>query len=185
MSKIAIGIVLIPEQKASEKIVALNSQLEDHSIALNMASAIPHITLAMAHVRHVDLSIIQAELSKWKASHIFTVVSVSSHLSRSGKNLLWLDVSLNKELRVLHLKAMKIRRRYHVKGAIARSLQTESLSPNDLVYVEGFEHYAFDRYTPHVTLGYGKLDEEVLPFSFEAEVKLGQLGEHCTLAKLL
>jgi hypothetical protein len=63
----------------------------------------------------------------------------------------------------------------------------EEVAQTTLDWIENYaEKAAFGNFMPHITIGYGDAEEEMLPITFRASrLALCHLGNHCTCRKVL
>ncbi len=167
------GLVLLPDIRTSETLVALSAQLAKlgpSHVQLHTVNFRPHIT-----VTHVE-STSEAARVLWKAvSHdldrIYEAETLAMYL-RPSENRVWvgLDVRNTSALRLIHGKVAA------VCSAQGLPLLTE----------------AGDFYWPHITLGRwdavpsAPLPVETLPLTtFNVVPALALMGEHGTVVKVL
>jgi hypothetical protein len=63
----------------------------------------------------------------------------------------------------------------------------ETVNKSTLLWIENFPaESVYEKFFPHITLGYGQTTLENLPIDFKVpKIALCQLGNHCTCRKVL
>ncbi|HUS73133.1 MAG TPA: hypothetical protein VMY06_08710, partial [Sedimentisphaerales bacterium] len=63
----------------------------------------------------------------------------------------------------------------------------EEVAETTLLWIKKYrEKVSFENFFPHITIGYGQIENHSLPVSFVAsELALCHLGNHCTCRKIL
>lgn len=100
-----------------------------------------------------------------------------------------LQIERSSVLQALHMRLMdaldSVDQRIGGEGAFYENGEPPRL--RDVAWVTGFRtQAAYGRFAPHVTLGYGKVSETLVPFEFDA-ARLGvcHLGRYCTCRVVL
>jgi len=194
MSMKAVDLVLLPCEEMTEKAIEANGKLVrrfGRKIVLNKKDCLPHISLAMGCLDEAELPDVekvlkqiagQLSLSNLTAGRIeITVNSVGEKVSS-------FEVERTKELQRLHEEVtgkVETYFSYDVSGDMICG--TEEAAESTLLWIKNYrEKSSFGNFRPHITIGYGQIDNFSLPIKFTAsELALCHLGNHCTCRKVL
>jgi hypothetical protein len=63
----------------------------------------------------------------------------------------------------------------------------QSVAESTLLWIKNYrEKVSFENFFPHITIGYGQIEDHLSPISFvPSELALCHLGNHCTCRKVL
>ena len=184
----AVDIVVLPTEDIIDMAVAINQHLEQDKISLNKKDCVPHVSIAMGCVKEENLRHVCNVIKDISRNFPRIRLKVEGIVATcfDDKKVQWLKVSLTDHLRKLHEEVMKRVRRYFCYDAKRNMF----IGDVDKATVEWVKNYAksssFDKFSPHITLGFGELKMGQNQVSFNAEkIALFQLGNHCTCKKLL
>jgi len=194
MSHIATDVVLLPDATMTEKAIAANKALigdDAGEIALGSGTCLPHISLAMGCIDEADVdaigSLLQKLARKVPVRQLQVVGTVTSTNSR-GQRVTLLEVEKAPGLQMLHESVMEELRpffRYEVSAAM---ICDDAVAETTLEWIRHYRrHAAFERFQPHMTIGYGPAPTD-MPFPLEFGVSalaLCHLGNHCTCRRVL
>ncbi len=192
--RFALDIVLLPDDRAAQAAIALSAGLQNHRndrrLFLNPQDRIPHISLSMGIVSKDDLPALNEQVTALGANLPRLLLST---LSVAGPNepddsISMVRLVLSEELRDFHVRAMAIMPQLPATSATVNDFADSTRIENGtLSWVDHFARdAAFDRFAPHITLGYGRPATRTFPETFLADrLAVCHLGEHCTCSKIV
>ena len=192
----AIDIVLVPDDAMTEVVIEANRGLlvdGAGEIVLGREERVPHITVAMGCVDGERISVIgEKVVDVWESfggswvSHLQSA-GVTAVINRSGEKVSSFVVLKSRELQRFH-EAIMCGISDEVSYDVgAEMLVDDRVSVPTLEWIRHFSEYSgFERYMPHITIGYGEVSEVYGLMEYSA-LKLGlyRLGNHCTCRDLL
>ena len=194
MKKIAIDVVVLLPEKVTEKVIELNREIVEGTsggIILDREDFVPHISLCMGVVREEDLGeieiILREILEKFEEFHL-DVEGIESRTNPLGKTSYRLEIAENDDLHKLHEEiARQLKPFLQEKASEENFVLPLRFKELTIKWVEEyFETSAFEKFRTHVSLGFGKFDKELSPFSFSSsKLAVFQLGEYCTCRRKL
>lgn len=194
MSSIAIDVVLLPDQSLTELAIEVSRRFSlnfPDGIALNAKNCLPHISLAMGVIEQNRLKEISEVLSK-VASHrginSLIIRSCRSVTISTGKIVSELSLEKTKNLQDLHEAVMN-----GLQPFVSYIVSPHMVAPPHpiddftLSWIANFrKNSAFERFNPHITLGFGVVGPIDLPSRFSASaLALCHMGNWCTCRKVL
>jgi len=196
MAMKAIDVVLLPDEAMTEAVIEANRGLlvgGAGEIVLGRADRVPHISVAMGCVETERINVIGEKVSdvwesfggSWVRNLKAAGVTVVSN--RFGEKVSSFVVAKSRGLQKFHeaiIHALADDVSYEVNDEM---LASEAVSATTLEWIRHFSHYSsFERYMPHITIGYGEVSEVYGVIDFSA-IKIGifWLGNHCTCRELL
>ncbi|UCG59907.1 MAG: 2'-5' RNA ligase family protein [Phycisphaerales bacterium] len=195
MGKIAIDVALLPEEAMAERVIAANAELVEQfggEIVLDRETCLPHISLAMGSIDEQDIASIQSVLEiigeKYPVGEL-TVPGVYVHTNTMGETVSLLGVEKTRDLQTLHEKVMEKLKPY-CKHDVTEGMiyGDEEVAATTLQWIKDYAAKAsFGNFLPHMTVGYGELEQSgSFPIAFAAaKLALCHLGNHCTCRKIL
>jgi 2'-5' RNA ligase len=194
MAKIAIDVVLLPSEAMTNQAIEANKKLLKQypdRIILDKEHCLPHISLAMGCMdeRHItDIEKILKEIAEKYNPGLLSIVSINIGTNSLGEKVSSFEVKKTKRLLSLHEEVMRRMTPYFSYDVSAEMvLSPPKASESTLLWIKNYpEKSAFENFFPHITIGYGQMDD----FSFTAEftaskLALCHLGNHCTCRKVL
>ena len=194
MTKIAVDVVLLPLEEMMDKAIEANRALLRQcpgKIILDKERCLPHISLAMGCVEEVDVAKIEEILQSVAGSHPpgqLRVIGIQSDTNAGGETVSVLQLKKTKRLQSLHEAVMEGLASYFSYDVTADMvLSPPPASEATLLWIKDYpEKSSFERFSPHITLGYGQMDDVSFPTKFTASrLALCHLGNHCTCRKIL
>ena len=200
MSRIAVDIVLLPEQAMTDLAIAANGELVKNSgseIMLNKKDCLPHISLAMGCIDRRDVARVGEMLRPIAviAPKRLKVVDIIKSTNFSGETVSVFQVKRSEQLQKLHEEICDIVRPFFnwdvtddmISGGHALRPGSGQASASTLGWIENyFVKSAYSNYSPHITIGYGDLPDRPLPCDFAvSHMAICHLGNHCTCTKVL
>ena len=196
MKQLSIDVVLLPPQEVIEWALQWNTRLLEvypDRIRMGRESGVPHISLAMACIADTELP---------EAEKRFAAIAADTHLlnlhipgikivhNAAGEPISSFDIRPDPPLRSLHERVVG-----GLSGLVCGPATRDSLhhphpggvSPSTLQWISDYlTRHSFDAFWPHITLGYGQLDEDFPACDFStSRLAVFHLGNHCTCQDLL
>jgi 2'-5' RNA ligase len=193
MTKKAVDVVLLPEEKIADMAIELNAQLVEKfgpRIVLNKKNYLPHISLAMGCVDDRDIpditSILQ-EVTREIPLEPLNVLNIETETNSVGENVLLLKIENNDQLQLLHERTMELLSpflKYQVTDEMIFDSQVEL---STLIWIRDYrEKSSYTHFYPHITVGYGEMATSQPRRKFNASsLALCHLGNHCTCRNVL
>ena len=184
---IAVDVALLLPEPVARHCRTLNARLDPPPAGFRFdATHLPHVTLVQLFVRRPRLTHLMAILSGVLAGHEAMTLHTTT-LSR-GATATTIGLAVQPRLDALHRGLVEAVR--PLVGPPARGgFVADDGGPRqaDIEWVSTFrERSSYARFSPHVTLGIGRLEETPPTWSFVADtVALCQLGRFCTCQRVL
>lgn len=194
MSVKAVDVVLLPDDDLTCKAIKANAELVGkfgRKIVLDKESCLPHISLAMGYIDEKDIFVIGNILESIAKEHPLgdlIIVGVKSSENAAGEKVSVLEVEKTEELQLLHQVVMEKMKPYLSYNVTADMIYgDEEVAETTLRWIENYrEKSSFDKFSPHITIGYGELSSFPLPMNFTASrLALCHLGNYCTCREAL
>lgn len=191
-NKIAIDIVLLPPQNINDLAFRLNQGTDQSKIKFGTDSgdAIPHITLAMGAISFSDITKMESELETIYKKYLPLTLKLNGTSGGEIENqgYVWgIEIEKTDELLLLHKEVIEILEKYSSKDFDTDSFADQGNGiERAFKWMSNFaEHSAYDKFSPHITIGFGdepKIEnEEFTVFT----LAICQLGSFCTCKKIL
>jgi 2'-5' RNA ligase len=193
MSKIAVDVVLLPDEAMTERAIEANKALVDEfgsEIVLDKENCLPHISLAMGVIAEPDVGKIE-EILRIVAEELpigeLQVVGIHTSVNARGETVSVFEVKKARELQRLHEQVMMKMMRYFGYDVSEDMVRGEEVAETTLAWIANYPDKAsFENFFPHITIGYGEAKETGFPIAFGASrLALCHLGNHCTCRKVL
>ncbi len=194
MLKIAVDAVLLPSDEMMDKAIEASKKLSGISVSrilLSRENCLPHISLAMGVIDEQDLPFINEDLQQIAIEFQgikLSAINISTHETVSGETVSHFEIKKTGELQLLHEKFMRKLSRYFTYDAVEKMLLApEGVKKTTLEWINNYrKNSSFGKFSPHITIGYGKADNAGPPVRFTASrLALCHLGNHCTCRKIL
>jgi 2'-5' RNA ligase len=194
MSRIAIDAVLLPSDEVAARAIEANRELAKQSpgkIVLDKENCLPHVSLAMGCINESDIAKIEGILQETAQKHnpgLLTIAGIHVGTSSSGDLISLLELKRTKSLQLLHEEVMRVLAPYLSHDVTTEMLLSAApVAESTLLWIKDYpEKSSFERFFPHITLGYGRLENFSFPARFAASgLALCHLGNHCTCRKIL
>ena len=194
MSKIAVDVVLLPSDEMMDKAIQVNADLVEKfgsEILLNKENCMPHISLAMGCINERDIASIKRLLeliAELKPTLPMTVTGIRTSINTRGEKVSLCQIEKTKELQSFHEKVMKkvtLYFSYNINSDMIYG--DEDVAETTLLWIKNYpEKASFENFSPHITIGYGEIENGPFPIKFTASrLALCHLGNHCTCRKIL
>jgi 2'-5' RNA ligase len=194
MSRKAVDVVLLPTEAMIEIAVEANRELVKRfgeKIVLNKENCLPHISLAMGCVDERDITAIKEILrtiAEKSSLPELKVIGIQAMTSSVGEKVSAFEVEKTKELQLLHKEVMEKLAEY-LSYDVTKDMIYGSgeVGESTLLWIRDYrEKSSFANFFPHITVGYGEIENLSFPIKFTAsELALCHLGNHCTCRKVL
>jgi 2'-5' RNA ligase len=194
MAKIAVDIVLLPSEQTMDRVIEINKELSKQypdKIILNKENCLPHVSLAMGCIDEADRVTIERILRSIAEVHPpgrLHVEGIQTGFNAKNEKVALLQLRRTEQLQSLHEIVMQELASYLSYDVSADMvLSPPSASESTLLWIKHYrEKSSFEKFSPHITLGYGQIDN--LSFACEVtapELALCRLGNHCTCREIL
>src|SRR4030042_6184503 len=194
MAKIAVDVVLLPSEEVTNQAIEANKRLLKRyadRIILDKENCLPHISLAMGCINERDITNIEKILKtiaeKYNPGQL-SIIGINTGTNCLCEKVSAFEVKKTGRLLSLHREVMRRLKPYFSYDVTAEMVLSPPVAgESTLVWIRNYpEKSAFDSFFPHITIGYGQMDD----FSFTAEfiastLALCHLGNHCTGRKVL
>jgi 2'-5' RNA ligase len=194
MESIAVDVVLLPETTVTDLAIEVNKRLLlqcPDKIVLGKDTSLPHISLAMGCIAREDVESISQVLRSIAAAKPIgklPVAGVFVARNATGQSVSSIVLERTRTLRSLHEEIMAKLEPYVNYAVTAEMLvNPDEIRQSTLSWISTYrDNSSFDNFFPHITLGYGWLDEFPLPSEITpSKLALCRLGNHCTCRKIL
>ncbi len=194
MTKIAVDIVLLPESSIMAKAIELNSTLVEKfgsPIQLNGQNCLPHISLAMACIDQADIPQIKTVLTSIAQCYPVSQLSIDRitvSTNTLGQDISFFKIKPTEKLQTLHEHILTELKPFFNYDVTADMLYPSGrIAQTTLDWIRNyFTNSSFENFLPHITLGYGRLENIDAPIDFKLEkLAMCHLGNHCTCRKVL
>jgi len=194
MGRIAVDVVLLPDETMADKAVEANAELVKRfgsEIVLHKEHCLPHISLAMGCIDERDVTAIEkilAEVSERYAIRELKIIGIHTSTNTSGETVSAFEVEKTKELQILHEKIMEQVQPFFSNVVTGDMIYgAEEVARTTLEWIESYrEKASYAGFFPHITIGYGNAGEQGFPIKFAvSKLALCHLGNHCTCRKVL
>jgi hypothetical protein len=200
MFRIAVDVVLLPDQIMTDLTIAANAELVakyGSEIVLNKNDCLPHMSLAMGCVNREDIFRIGKLLQPLAsiAPKRLKLVGVQKSTNFTGEIVSVFQVYCSDSLQDLHEKICEVVKPHFtydviddmIAGGRPSPPHRRRASPSTLQWIRNYpDKSSHSNFSPHITIGYGDLPDRLLPADFAvSHLALCHLGNHCTCVKVL
>jgi len=193
MSKIAVDVVLLPSDEMMVKAIRANAELVEKSgseIVLNKKSCLPHTSLAMGCIDEQDIAPIGKVLERLaKESPLgdLKIAGIHTSTNAKGEKTSVFEITKTKELQSLHENVMNKVTPYFSYDVTDDMIYNDEVAETTLLWIKNYpEQASFANFLPHITIGYGQIENGPFPIVFTvSRLALCHLGNHCTCRKIL
>ncbi len=194
MSIIAVDVVLLPSDEVAARAIEANRELLKQcpdKIVLDRENCLPHISLSMGCIdqsRIADAQRILRAIAEERSLERIVSLGIRVDTNSAGEKVSVLELKATQSLQLLHEEVMRSFAPYLSHDVTAEMLlSVPPAAESTLLWIREYpEKSSFKRFFPHITLGYGQLDDFPLPPRFAApRLALCHLGNHCTCRRIL
>jgi len=187
MSPAAVDIVLVPDEAMTGFVIAANAALVkkfNSEIILNKNNCLPHISLAMGCIEREEVEL-AGELLKPLAAIIprrLKTGGIQKSVSSSGEIVSVIGILRTNKLQKFHEKVSRTVKPFFSYDAREDMVAGGKAGRTTLQWIANFpEKGSYSNFSPHITIGYGELQDIELPRDFAvARLAICHLGNHCT-----
>jgi hypothetical protein len=194
MKKIAINVVILPPDPVRDLALEWNHMLckaQPTNIALGKFQYLPHISLVMGCILAEQLDhanrVLQSIATRHRALEL-QVPNIRPFSTASGNKVITFDIMLSPQLAALHETIVNEFRPLLTQDADDDAINDSPPISSDAL--EWINHYipdqCFDRFWPHITVGFGDPPVTFQPISFQgSRLAICHLGNYCTCRTIL
>jgi 2'-5' RNA ligase len=117
-----------------------------------------------------------------------SIIGILTSTNSAGEKVSVFEVEKTRELQSLHEEVMEKLAAY-LSYDVTEDMVYDSgkVAESTLLWIKGYrEKSSFENFTPHITIGYGEIENLSFPIKFAAsKLALCHLGNHCTCRKIL
>jgi len=195
MNRIAVDVVLLPDETVTSLAVSVNADLVKHwgsEIVLDPESCLPHVSLVMGGIEPQAIATVQDLLARVGREHAIgelVISGVVTSLNARGVPVSVFALAQTREIRSLHesiMDALQPRLTWEVTEEAIYG--DEPIAEESLAWIRNFrEKAAHAAFFPHITIGYGAIERVMsFPIRFTAtRLAVCHLGNHCTCRQVL
>lgn len=194
MSGMAVDVVLLPDETMANKVIEVNADLVKkfgNEIMLNKESCLPHISMAMGCLEETDIASVEKvleEIAKETSLPYLKVVGIRTSGNSKGEAVSVFEVEKTTQLQSLHEKVLDKLTPYLSSDVTEDMIcGNEKVAASTLLWIKNYrQKSSFEKFFPHITIGYGQVEYQMQPVTFTAsKLALCHLGNHCTCRKVL
>ncbi len=194
MTRKAVDVVLLPDEVMTDRAIEINVELVKKfgsKIVLNKQNCLPHISLAMGCIEESDIASVGRvleEIAKETSLPDLKVVGIRASGNSKGEAVSVLEVEKTTQLQSLHEKVVDRLTRYFSNDVTENMIYgDEDVAESTLLWIKNYrQKSSFENFFPHITIGYGQIENQVQPETFSvSQLALCHLGNHCTCRKIL
>ena len=194
MAKMAVDIVLLPSKEMTDAAIEANRELLKlcpDKIVLDRQNCLPHISLAMGCIDETDIADIEnvmRQIAGQCAPGELSFIGIHVGTNSIGEKVTVIGVERTRGLQRLHEEVMRALNPYLSYDVTAEMvLSPPPAEESTLLWIRNYpENSSYEKFLPHITIGYGQISDLVFPPRFAADkLALCHLGNHCTCRKVL
>lgn len=194
MTKIAVDVVLLPSEEMADKAIEANRKLRKQyadRIVLDKDNCLPHVSLAMGCIDESDIFDIEKILRTLTEKCLpqqLSVIAIHTGTNSVREKVSVFQIERTEALQSLHEEAMRKLTPYLSYDVTAETvLSPPPAGESTLLWIKNYPQKAsFENFFPHITIGYGQINDVSLPIKFvTSKVALCHLGNHCTCRRIL
>jgi 2'-5' RNA ligase len=194
MSRVAVDVVLLPDEMMTDRAIEINAELVKEfgaEIVLNKTNCLPHISLAMGCLEETHIASVKeilAAIAKEAPPGNLKMLGIRSSENSKGRRVSVFEVERTSQLQTLHEKVMEKLTPY-LTGDVTEDMiyGNEDVAASTLLWIKNYRRdSSFENFFPHLTIGYGQTRSRMQPTAIAAsKLALCRLGNHCTCRKIL
>ena len=194
MTEMAVDVVLMPDDEMTNIVIGANKKLLEKNpdkIVLGRESCLPHISLAMGCIEQkqlADIGVVLRKIAGEFSIGSLCIVGVHTHTNVVGEKVSALRIENTNLLRSLHEQVMTSMKPYFSYDVTEDMVLSDGeVGESTLLWIKNYPaQSSYEKFFPHITLGYGEILFENLPIDFTVtKIALCHLGNHCTCRKVL
>jgi 2'-5' RNA ligase len=194
MTRIAVDVVLLPDQAMTRWAIAINGELVRQygsEIVLSERTCLPHISLAMGCLDEGDVDFVRVllqRLAKETPVRRLNATEILVSTNSRGEQTSLLEIERTDGLQALHEAVMQEVEPFFSQDVTEAMIAGDTVAESTLEWIRDYpQKAAFERFSPHITLGYGQAktdDSFPIPFMV-SQLALCHVGNHGTCRKVL
>ena len=194
MSRIAVDIILLPDETMTDRAIEQNAELVKKfgdKIVLNKENCLPHISLAMGCLKETDINSVEKvleEIAQETSLPDLKVVGIHASENSKGETVSVFELEKMPQLQSLHEKIMDRLTQYFNNDVTENMIHgVQEVAESTLLWIKKYrKKSSFENFFTHITIGYGQTEYRMQPEPFAAsKLALCHLGNHCTCRKIL
>ena len=194
MAKIAVDVVLIPSEEVTNRAIEANKELlkqYTNRIILDKNNCLPHISLSMGCIDEgyiADIEEILKSIAEKYNPGQLAIIGINIGTNSLGEKVSAFEVKKTERLLSLHKEVMRRMTPFFSYDVTAEMVfSPPTACESTLLWIKNYpEKSAFEKFFPHITIGYGQVDDFTFTAEFTAsKLALYHLGNHCTCRKYL
>ncbi len=194
MSRKAVDIVLLPDEAMTDKAIKVNAKLVRKycsEIVLDKSNCLPHISLVMGCIEDGDIGAagkILEEIAEQNPMGKLKVIGVQVTENAKGEKVSAFKVEKTPQLQAIHERVSQELARYFSYAVTGNMIYgNDEIAETTLLWIKNYrEKSSFEKFSPHITIGYGQAEALARLIEFRAsQLALCHLGNHCTCRKVL
>jgi hypothetical protein len=193
MKRLAIDVVLLPPDPVMDMALAWNRTLLKNGpqiIVLDKNRRIPHVSMVMGCLASENLQRAISMLQAVSVSHHVMKLNVSriSNAKTASGTVASFDIELSQEVLRLHESIVTAFTPLLTQDTTQADLNDRPpIEPSAIEWINNYiSDHCYDRFWPHITLGFGNSPNDLAPFTFQASrLAICHLGNYCTCTKIL
>ena len=193
MARKAVDVVLLPTEAMMDRAIEVNAELAKKfgkKIVLNKENCLPHISLAMGCVDEKDIADVEKVLKRIAEQYPLgdlRVIGIGVTVNLVGEKVSDFEVGKTEELQLLHEEVMEKLSPYLIANATADMIAGTEVEESTLLWIKNYpEKSSFSNFLPHITIGYGEMNNFSFPIKFGvSRLALCHLGNHCTCREII
>jgi 2'-5' RNA ligase len=189
---IAIDIVLLPDKAMTDFSMDANTELVKKyksEIVLNGKNCLPHISLAMGCIDDGDVESIGESLRPMIkiAPRQLRTAGIGKSINTRGEIVSVIEIERSEQLQKFHEKICDTVKSFFAWDVTGDMITGGRVGESTLDWIRHyFDKAAYDNFLPHITIGYGEMEDRIMPENFAvSQLAICHLGNHCTCAKIL
>ena len=194
MARIAVDVVLLPDEEMTERVIEANAELvagHGAAIVLGRHDRLPHISLAMGCLEPASMASVGdvlAGIAGETPVGSLEITGVRTSRNARGELVSAFEIDNSTDLQALH-EAVMVRLDPFLSADVTAGMVCDELvAETTLAWVRDYRtQAAFERFWPHITVGYGRYQPAwSFPVTFRAsDLAVCHLGNHCTCRRVL
>ncbi len=171
MAEIAVDVVLLPSEEMADKAIAANKELLKQcadKIVLDKENCLPHISLAMGCIDERDIADIEKILqaaAKQSSLGQLNIIGIHTGTNSAGEKVSVFQIEKTEALQSLHEEVMQKLAPYFSYDVTADMVLSPPMAgESTLAWIKNYpEKSSFEKFSPHITIGYGEINDYSFP----------------------
>ncbi len=193
MGRKAVDVVLLPTEAMMDGAIEVNTEMAKKfgkKIVLNKEDCLPHISLAMGCVDEKDIADVEKVLKRIAEQYPLgdlRVIGIGVTVNLVGEKVSVFEVEKTKSLQLFHEEVMQKLAPYFSYDVTIDMITGAEVDESTLLWIKNYpEKSSFSNFSPHITIGYGEMNNFSFPIKFGvSKLALCHLGNHCTCREII